>query len=99
MLARGLRQSGLSAARRSVANSATYTSVRAFSAKHEDLSLEGRYATALFQVSKEKKNLDKVFDDLSHLKSCMTESEDFANFVKTPGRFYLLTLRVIYKKS
>lgn len=85
MLARGLRQSGLSAARRAVSNSA-YTSVRAFSAaKHEDLSLEGRYATALFQVSKQKNNLDKVFDDLTHLKNCMTESEEFANFVKTPA--------------
>jgi F-type H+-transporting ATPase subunit O len=82
MLTRGLRQfTGLSVARRS----AVTTSVRTFSAKHEDLSLEGRYATALFQVSKEKKNLDKVFTDLEHLRSCMLESEEFTNFVKTPA--------------
>lgn len=58
---------------------------RAFSTKHEDLSIEGRYSSALMTATTEKKNLDKVFNDLSHVRSCYEESKDFQLFIDTPA--------------
>merc|ERR1719333_1283056 len=51
--------------------------------KHEDGTLEGRYATALFMASGGK--LDKVYQDMSGLRSMMEESKDFKLLVETPG--------------
>jgi len=58
---------------------------RHFATKHEDLSLEGRYSTALLRATSEQKNLDKVFEDLSHLRNCVEESADFKLFIETPA--------------
>lgn len=51
--------------------------------KHEDPSLEGRYATALFTAA--KSNLDKVYADMTQIRTFMEESNDFKLFVETPG--------------
>merc|ERR1719401_2351953 len=51
--------------------------------KQEDGTLEGRYATALFMASGGK--LDKVYQDMSGLRSMMEESKDFKLLVETPG--------------
>mmetsp|Transcript_113329 Transcript_113329/g.241851 ORF Transcript_113329/g.241851 Transcript_113329/m.241851 type:complete len:221 (+) Transcript_113329:65-727(+) len=69
-------------------HSAPASSTRAFAAaakkpKHEDGTLEGRYATALFMASPGK--IDKVYDDLSGLRTMMTESKEFKLMVETPG--------------
>lgn len=53
--------------------------------KYEDLSLEGRYSGALMGVCLEKGNMDKVFDDLSHLRACFEESSDFKLFIQSPA--------------
>jgi len=66
--------------------SSVLTSKRGFAAektKHEDPSLEGRYATALFAAA--KSNLDKVYGDLTQLRTFMNESNEFKLFVETPG--------------
>lgn len=51
--------------------------------KHEDPSLEGRYADALFQAA--KANLDKVYGELTQIRSFINESQEFKLFVETPG--------------
>merc|ERR1719420_1809271 len=62
---------------------------RAFAAKaaskpkHEDPTLQGRYATALFAASTTK--MDKIMDDLAQLRTFMTTSSDFKLFIETPG--------------
>lgn len=51
--------------------------------KHEDPSLEGRYATALFMASSDR--VDKINTDMLALKSMMQESKEFRTMVETPG--------------
>ena len=51
--------------------------------KMEDGTLEGRYATALFMASKEK--LDKVYEDLTGLRSMIAESQELKLAIETPG--------------
>jgi len=51
--------------------------------KHEDGTLQGRYATALFMASGGK--LDKVYGDMAGLSAMMQESKDFKLLVETPG--------------
>merc|ERR1719428_2420299 len=51
--------------------------------KVEDPTLQGRYATALFQATFTK--MDKTMDDLSTLRGFMLESSDFNLFIGTPG--------------
>lgn len=51
--------------------------------KHEDGTLEGRYATALFMASSGK--LDKVYGDMVGLRDMMEASKDFKLLVETPG--------------
>jgi len=51
--------------------------------KHEDGTLEGRYATALFMASGSK--LDKVYQDMVGLRTMMEESKDFKLLIVTPG--------------
>ena len=46
--------------------------------------LEGRYAMALFQLSLEKKALDKVAKDMSSLEKIIAESKDLVAFLKNP---------------
>merc|ERR1719330_541969 len=64
-------------------------STRAFAAavgpkpKHEDGTLEGRYATALFMASDGK--LDKVYGDMAGLREMMESSPDFKLLIETPG--------------
>lgn len=66
--------------------SALANSSRSFAtSKHEDLSLAGRYSGALLAASLKKKNLDKVWGDLSHVRSCFEESKEFALFVESPA--------------
>eukprot|EP00397_Hematodinium_sp_SG-2012_P060682 GEMP01079334.1.p1 GENE.GEMP01079334.1~~GEMP01079334.1.p1 ORF type:complete len:205 (+),score=49.82 GEMP01079334.1:55-669(+) len=59
-------------------------SARSFSSKHEDLSLEGRYASALFELTKQKNALDKVFNDLDHARESIKASPDFRTFILNP---------------
>jgi len=60
-------------------------SARAFAtAAHEDLSIEGRYATALFDLTKQQGSLENVWADLSHLRDCIKESSDFEVFIQNP---------------
>lgn len=54
-------------------------------AKYEDLSLEGRYSGALLGVTKTKNNMDKVFQDLEHVRGCYEESSEFKMFVESPA--------------
>mmetsp|Transcript_14786 Transcript_14786/g.16081 ORF Transcript_14786/g.16081 Transcript_14786/m.16081 type:complete len:182 (-) Transcript_14786:28-573(-) len=49
----------------------------------EDGTLEGRYATALFMASKDK--LDKVYGDLTALRTMMAESQELKLAIETPG--------------
>lgn len=58
---------------------------RGFASQHEDLSLEGRYSTALMQVVKAQNNMDKVFQDLDHIRACSEESVEFRTFIETPA--------------
>merc|ERR1712051_1169639 len=51
--------------------------------KHEDGTLEGRYATALFMASGGK--LDKVYGDMVGLREMMQASTDFKLLIETPG--------------
>lgn len=59
-------------------------SARTFATAHEDLSIEGRYATALFDLTKQQGSLDNVWNDLSHLRECIKESSDFEIFIQNP---------------
>merc|ERR1712228_466688 len=51
--------------------------------KHEDGTLEGRYATALFMASGGK--LDKVYGDMVGLREMMQASPDFKLLIESPG--------------
>jgi len=65
---------------------AALSSTRFFAAgkpKVEDLSLQGRYATALFMATNDR--MDKVYQDLMNLRSMMAESADMKLMVETPG--------------
>jgi F-type H+-transporting ATPase subunit delta len=55
-------------------------------AKEETLvsGMAGRYAQALFELAKESKTTDQVAADLVTFRSLVTESPDFARFVKSP---------------
>lgn len=44
----------------------------------------GRYATAVFELAREEKCLDKVEADLAAIQSVMDESEDFRRLVASP---------------
>lgn len=46
--------------------------------------IAGRYATALFDLASEGKQLDAVAADLATIKSMMAESEDLARLIKSP---------------
>ena len=47
-------------------------------------SLAGRYATALFELARDQKQLETVEASLAHLRSTMSESEDFRALVTSP---------------
>jgi F-type H+-transporting ATPase subunit delta len=51
--------------------------------KQEDPSLEGRYATALFMATSDR--IEKVYSDLSTLRTMMKESKELKLVVETPG--------------
>ena len=46
--------------------------------------LAGRYATALFDLADERKELDQVAEELGALKSTIAESEDLRRFIRSP---------------
>ena len=46
--------------------------------------IAGRYATALFDLASEGKQLDAVAADLTAIKSMMAESDDLARLIKSP---------------
>ncbi len=46
--------------------------------------LEGRYASALFELAGEQKALDQVAGELSALKGVIAESEDLRRFIRSP---------------
>ena len=46
--------------------------------------LEGRYASALFDLADEQKALDQVAGELSALKGVIAESEDLRRFIRSP---------------
>jgi len=85
LLARSLRQPAVAAWRR---QAPAAISARAFAAavkkpKHEDPSLEGRYATALFMASADR--IDKINTDLLALQTMMQESKEFKTLIESPG--------------
>jgi len=47
-------------------------------------SLSGRYALALFELAREKKQLDSVAQSLTALKAALNESEEFHNLTTSP---------------
>ena len=47
-------------------------------------SLSGRYATALFELARDGKKLDKVGVSLSTLKQALVDSDDLKNLVTSP---------------
>jgi F-type H+-transporting ATPase subunit delta len=47
-------------------------------------SLSGRYATALFELAREKKNIDGVGAGLASLKKALGESADFQTLLSNP---------------
>ncbi len=46
--------------------------------------LEGRYATALFELSDEEKQLDQVAKDLNTIGMLLNESEDLRRLIRSP---------------
>lgn len=46
--------------------------------------MAGRYATALFELAREKDQLDRVLDDLKGFSSLLEESDDLKRLVKSP---------------
>jgi len=67
--------------------------------KHQDQTLEGRYATALFMASAGR--FEKVYDDLVQLRTLMQESKDFKMLILTPGiqpDVKISTLEAVCKK-
>lgn len=47
-------------------------------------SLSGRYATALFELARDEKKLDKVGASLATLKQALTDSDDLKRLVSSP---------------
>jgi F-type H+-transporting ATPase subunit delta len=47
-------------------------------------SLSGRYATALFELARDAKQIDTVSASLGKLKAALAESEDFRRLVTSP---------------
>jgi len=47
-------------------------------------SLSGRYALALFELARDRKQLDSVAESLGALKAALRESEDFRNLTNSP---------------
>jgi F-type H+-transporting ATPase subunit delta len=47
-------------------------------------SLSGRYATALFELARDAKQLDAVQASLGQLKAALSESEDFRRLISSP---------------
>ena len=43
-----------------------------------------RYARALFEVSKENNELEKIENDAKNFQIILKESRDFQNFIKNP---------------
>lgn len=46
--------------------------------------LAGRYATALFELADEQKQLDQVADDLAQLRAMIGTSEDLRRMIRSP---------------
>ena len=46
--------------------------------------LSGRYATALFELADEEKQLDQVAGDLASLGAMLDESDDFVRMIRSP---------------
>lgn len=46
--------------------------------------LAGRYATALFELADEQKQLDQVADDLAQLRAMIEASEDLRRMIRSP---------------
>lgn len=46
--------------------------------------LAGRYASALFDLADERKELDQVAEELKALKAAIAESEDLRRFIRSP---------------
>lgn len=46
--------------------------------------LAGRYATALFELADEKKQLDEVADDLAQLRAMIGDSDDLRRMIRSP---------------
>lgn len=47
-------------------------------------SLSGRYALALFELARDKKQLDSVAESLTALKNALNESKEFHNLTTSP---------------
>lgn len=47
-------------------------------------SLSGRYALALFELARDKKQLDSVAESMAALKTALRESDDFRNLTTSP---------------
>ena len=48
------------------------------------LSIASRYATALFELSRESSALDRLEQDISELRRILSESNDFMTLIKSP---------------
>lgn len=46
--------------------------------------LAGRYATALFELADEQKQLDEVADDLAQLRAMIGDSDDLRRMIRSP---------------
>lgn len=46
--------------------------------------LAGRYATALFELADEQKQLDQVADDLAQLRAMIDDSADLSRMIRSP---------------
>ncbi len=46
--------------------------------------LAGRYATALFELSEEEKQLDQVASDLNKIKAMLNDSDELRRFIQSP---------------
>ena len=54
-----------------------------------------RYSRALFEVSKESKELDKVENDIKNFYSLLVASNEMKNFIKNPTRSKIQQISVI----
>ncbi|MEK9755075.1 MAG: F0F1 ATP synthase subunit delta [Rhodospirillaceae bacterium] len=48
------------------------------------IGLSGRYATALFELADEQKELDQVADDLSSVGAMLEDSDDLRRMIRSP---------------